>query len=387
MKRFFIITLLVVFHQHVYAQNAVNYDKEKLLEYYQSQRYADAAQYLQTLYPEDTKDIKALNQIAYCYMMARKLPEAEKNYLKIIEQQPNSLPVLFNLANINLRRGQSLKAGTYYEQIIKLDSTNFDAYKQLAGFYTNDIDSQKIVYLTKANRINPTEADVALDLATAYKKLKKYEPAYQLLTIAITADTGNLLLQQARLPIAIQLKKYKEVIITGEKLLTGGVEGGVIKDVGMAYFYLKNYEKAIDYFKMLEVISAQNESSLYYTSLSYRNLNNYRLATEYAKKTIEEGISLNTTSYYLLLGGIYEINNQFLSAASAYKRGLTFKENGNIYYRLGILNEFRFKQTKSALTYYKLYLKSKPDIAVEKEQIDYSKDRITALTSAKVVQK
>jgi len=383
MKRLILLIIFTVFYQHIYAQNAVNYDKDKLLEFYQSQRYADAAHYLQAIYPEDTRDSKALNQIAYCYMMAGKLLEAEKNYLKIITQQPNSLPVLFSLAHINLRRGNDQKARSYYESIVKLDSTNFNAYKQLAGLYTNEIDSQRVVYLIKANQINPIEADVALDLAKAYRKLKNYEPAYQALSKAIEADTGHLILQQAKLPIAIQLKKYKEVIETGEKLLTAGTDGNVIKDVGMAYYYLKNYEKAISYFKTLEVISAQNESSLYYTSLCYRNLNNFKLAADYAKKTIEEGISINTTSYYLLLGGIYEINKQFLNAALAYKRGLTFGENGNIYYRLGILNEFSLKQLKSALTYYKLYLKSKPDVALDKEQITYTKERIVALTSPK----
>ncbi|SFG91510.1 tetratricopeptide repeat protein [Pedobacter insulae] len=379
MKYIFSLLLLTIFSHHLYAQNALNYDKEKLLEYYQSQRYAEAAQYLQTVYPEDTQDTKALNQIAYCFMMAGKLPEAEKNYLKLVAQTPTSVPVLFNLANINLRRGNGIKAKSYFESIIQLDSTNFNAYKKLADLYENATDSQKVIYLIKANQINPIEADVALDLAKAYQKLKKYEPAYDILLKAIAADTGHLILQQAKLPIAIQLKKYREVIETGEKLLTAGFDANVAKDVGMAYFYLKNYEKAISYFKMLEMITAQTESTLYYTSLSYRNLNNYLLAAEYAKKTIEEGISPNTSSYYLLLGGIYEINNKSTSAVTAYKRGLTFKENGNIYYRLGILYDFKLNQKKSALTYYNRYLKSKPDTAADKEQISYARARLAEL--------
>ncbi len=383
MKRLFAIVLFVVSHQLLQAQDALIYDKEKLLEYYQSQRYDDAAQYLQGVYPEDTKDLKALSQIAYCFMMAGKLPDAEKAYLKIIEQQPNSLPVLFSLANINLKRGNNLKARSYYESIVKLDSLNFNVYKQLAGLYIKDTDSQKVAYLFKANKINPIEPDVALDLALSYRKLENYEPAYKVLIKAIEADTNHLILQEAKLPIAIKLKKYKEVIATGEKLLVGGTDENVVKDVGMAYFYLKDYEKAISYFKMLEAMGAQKESSLYYTSLSYRSLSNYKLAAEYAKKTIEEGISLNTTSYYLLLGGIYEVNKQFISAATAYKRGLTFSENGNIYYRLGILSEFSLKQPKSALNYYKLYLKSKPSITADKEQIEYTKERIAALSNPK----
>lgn len=383
MKRLITLIIFTILYQHSYAQNAVNYDKEKLLEFYQSQRYADAATYLQTIYPEETQDIKALNQIAYCFMMAGKLPEAEKNYLKIISQQPNALPVLFSLANINLRRGNDLKAKGYLENVVKLDSTNFNAFKQLAGLYTNDIDSQKVIYLLKANQINPIEADVALELANAYRKLKKYEPAYQILSTAIEADTGHLILQQAKLPIAIQLKKYREVISVGEKLLQGGADGNVVKDVGMAYYYLKNYEKAISYFKMLEDIKAQNESSLYYTSLSYRNLNNFKLAANYAKKTIEESISPNISSYYLLLGGIYEINNQVTTAISAYKKGLTYASNGDISYRLGIVYDSKLNQKKTALSHYNLYLKSKPDAVAEKEEIAYVKGRIISLTSPK----
>ncbi len=384
MRKAFTSILFVICFAHLHAQSVVNYDKEKLLEYYQSQRYADAAQYLQTVYPEDTQDTKALGQIAYCFMMAGKLPEAEKNYLRLNNQVPNSLPVLFNLANINLRRGNYVKAREYFERIVKLDSNNFNAYKQLANLYTNPVDSLKISYLVKANQLNGTEADVALDLATAYKMLKNYEPAYSVLLKAIAADTGHLILQQAKLPIAIQLKKYAEVIETGEKLLAGGLDGNVAKDVGMAYYYLKNYEKAISYFKMLEVITAQSESTLYYTSLCYRNLKNYKLAAEYAKKAIEEGISPNTASYYLLLGGIYEISDQSTNALTAYKKGLTFNANGNIYYRMGILYDFRLNQKKSALTYYNLYLKSKPDTINDKDQISYARTRIIDLKSPKV---
>ncbi|MES2418039.1 MAG: tetratricopeptide repeat protein [Bacteroidota bacterium] len=379
MKRLFIFALLMAYHLSAGAQALVNYDKEKLFEYYQSQRYAEAAAYLQSVYPVETEDIKILGQIAYCYMMAGKLPEAEKNYLKVLDQQPTAIPVLFSLANINVRRGNDLKARGYYESIIKLDSNNFNAYKQLADLYSNEIDSQKVSYLFKANHLNPIDADVAYDLSRAYRKLKDYEPAYRILTIAIIADTGNLILQQAKLPVALQLKKYDEVINLGKRLLVDEADANVIKDVAMAYYYLKNYEKTISYFKMLEVAMNQTESSLYFTALSYRALKNYALAAVYAKKTIEEGISPNTSSYYALLGSIYENSKQLSLASSAYKKGLQFKANPVIYYNLGILYDLTLKQKNSALNYYNLYLKSKPDLKAEKAQIDYVKSRIKTL--------
>lgn len=383
MKKLVILILFGTFYQIACAQTAINYDKEKLLDYYQSQRYAEAAAYLQSIYPADLQDVKALNQIAYCYMMAGKLPEAEKNYTKITAQQPDYVPVLFSLANINLRRGNKIIAQDYLERIVKLDSTNFNAFKQLAGLYLNQKDSLNVVYLEKANRLNPIEADVVFDLANAYKKQKKYEPAYQILSVAIAADTGNFILQQAKLPIAIELKKYKEVVTIGEQLLKGDADANVVKYVGMAYYYLKNYQKAIDYLKMLEASDMQTESTLYFTSLSYRALKNYKSAADYAKQTIEESISTNISSYYTLLGTVYEESEQLTAAAGAYQKGLQYKTSPANYYNLSLLYDLKLKQKSTALRYYNLYLKSKPDAKIEKAQIDFVKDRIVVLKASK----
>jgi tetratricopeptide (TPR) repeat protein len=372
-----ILIILLSLSAIVKAQNV---DKEKLLDLYQTQRYAEAAQYLQSIYPPDTQDLKALSQIAYCYMMAGKLPEAEKNYLKINALQPNTLSVLFSLASINSRRGNTATAQFYLLDIIKLDSTNFNAFKQLAN-YTDSI-KLKVKYLEKANRLNATDADVAFDLALQYKYLKVFEPAYKVLQVAIIADTNNLILQQAQLPIANELKKYKEVIRVGEKLLKNGGDANVVRDVGKAYFSLKNYQKCIDLYKRLENMSMQNESILYYMSISYRELKNYEMATSYAKKTIEEGISPNVPLYYSLLGGIYEERNQNINATAAYKKGLTFGDYNSINYRLALLYDFKFNQPKTALNYYNQYLKSKPS-ADEKSQIDYTKTRIAEITHPK----
>ena len=359
----------------------ITIDNEKLLEYYQTQRYAEAAQYLQNIYPSDTEDVKALSQIAYCYMMAGKLPDAEKNYLKINDLQPHTLSVLFSLASINSRRGNGFAAKIYLSEIVKLDRNNFNAYKQLANF--TDSVKLKIIYLQKANQLNPVEPDVAFDLATAYKNLKLFDPAYNVLKVAIAADTSNLSLLQAQLPIANELKKYKEVVTVGEKLMQNEANANVIKDVGRAYFSLKNYQKCISLYKMLEAIGMQNESILYYLAISFRELKNYDMAAIYAKKTIEEGISTNTASYYRLLGGIYENNNQTTSAATAYKKGLTFSANSSIYYQLGLLYDLKLKQKQNAISYYKQYLKSKPNAELEKEQIDYTKARLDELTKVK----
>lgn len=375
MKHIFFFLLFTALSEFCVAQ--YNLDKEKLLELYQTQRYGEAASYLSTVYPAETSDIKALIQIAYCSMMAGNLVDAENTYQKVNELQPHQIPVLFSLANINSKRGNKRNAADYLQQIITLDSANFNAYKRLAA-YTDSV-ALKMQYLQKANKLNTAEADVAFDLAFIHRTQKNYISAYQILKIAISADTSNMILQQALLPVSNQLKKYKEVISIGEKLLSSGADGNVVMDVGKAYFFLKNYKKALGLFQMLEQMSMQNESVFYYMSLCYREMKNYEMAAKYAKLTIEESISPNVSAYYNLLGSIYDDKQQLQLAANAYKKGLSYSANKNIYYRLGLMYDLKLKQPKLAMNYYRQFLKSKDIESDDQPQVDYVTLRVKAL--------
>lgn len=382
MKKLLILLALLGLRIGIYAQNATVIDKEKLFDFYQTQRYADAAQYLKSIYGEEVNDFKTLSQIGYCFLMAGNNAEAEKFYSKAYTLQPQSLPILFSLGSINTKRGNTEKAKLYYSEIVKIDSNNFSVYKLLANLYNSPKDSLKLIYLLKANQINPLEGDVATDLAEEHSAYQQYDKSYNVLDIAIKGDSDNLVLQRAKLPIANQLKKYSEVIASGEKLLKDGSDAGVIKDVAKAYYYTKKYQKAIDLFKQLEAAAMENEATLYYTSLSYRALKNYPQAAVYTKRTIDEAISPNTSSYYSLLGLVYEENNQLTFANAAYKKGLQFKATPTLYYRLALFYDTRLKKGKNALKYYNLYLKSKPNLTDDKEEIKFSKDRIAQLNLA-----
>ncbi|WP_461486447.1 tetratricopeptide repeat protein, partial [Pedobacter sp.] len=151
-----------------------------------------------------------------------------------------------------------------------------------------------------------------------------------------------LILQQALLPVANLLSKYNEVVVAGEKLIKNGTDANVVRVVAKAYFYLKNYE----------------------------------MAAAYAKRTIAEGISPNTSAYYNMLGGIYDEKQQLTAAITAYKKGLSYDRNKNIQYRLGLLYDLKLKQSKTALSYYNQFLKNTALNEEDKPQIAYIKARI-----------
>jgi tetratricopeptide (TPR) repeat protein len=362
------------------AQQRLSVDQERLLELYQSQRYLEAANYLHTIYSTETEAPKELSQLGYANMMAGNLAAAEKSYQKLYLLQPGSVPVLFNLASISRRRGDEAKAKTFYLEIIKIDSLNFNVYRQLAAMIEMPAAPEKIHYLKKANTIQPTHADVAFDLATGLNMIKKNDSAYAVLQTALTADTLNLALLKAKMPICIALEKIDETLKTGNLLMMAGDSSGfVLNNMGKAYYSKKNYTKALEMFTTIEKMQQQNESTLYYTSICYRELNDFTRATDYMKMAIKEGISPYTSKYYKVLGEIYEKNAMVKNARQSYYKSLEFENDGGVYYNLALLNDFKLNNRKAALQYYNQYLASKPNPDKLKDVIEYVKFRIEEL--------
>ena len=103
MKHICFTFILVNLISAAFGQQPAKADETLLLEYYQSQRFADAADYLKKTYPEPVTDTKALTQLAYTSQMAGKLADAEGYYQRIYDRDSTNITVLFNLGAINIR--------------------------------------------------------------------------------------------------------------------------------------------------------------------------------------------------------------------------------------------------------------------------------------------
>jgi len=355
-------------------------DKGLLLEYYQSQHYEDAAKYLQQFYNPDLQDVKILSQLGYANLMAGMLPEAENIYLKLYEQQPSNLPVLFNLATIQEKRGNEQKAKSYYKQIIAIDSNNFIAYKQLALLNKEGAITERVKYLKKAIELNPKEADVIVDLCQIYFKMNLHNQASEILEPALKADSANRQLLKTKIPISIAKKKYNEAIQTGQKLLSYGDSSTfVMSNLANSYFSVLDYKNALTYFLKIKDGSIDNETLFYNLALTYRGLKDYNNANLYLNKAIMEGISAKTASYYGLLGDSFESINKNEEAISTYKRGLLFENNGSLYYNIALVYENKLNDKKNAIAYYNLYLKNFKEINKSPKLALFIKNKIEDL--------
>jgi tetratricopeptide (TPR) repeat protein len=381
MKVFILILITILLNVPAFAQETSKVNDALLLEYYQNQRFEDAANYLKTSYPEPVTDIKILSSLAYASAMAGKLPEAEDYYQRIYATDSTNTAILFNLGSINVRRGNSMKAITYYKKILLKDSTNFNVCKQMASLSQNMGNiNDAISFFQKANKINPVEPDVAYDLTSFYIKLKLYTKADTIVTTALQADTANLLLLLGKAQIDYRLEKFPETVEVCSKLVRAGDQTSItISMLGTSYYHLKKYNDCINTFKLLELSKTANETSYYYTAMSYKAIGRQAIAVDYFEKAIKEAISENANSYYGEMADSYDRLHQLKNAVNAYQKSLLYGVMPLTYYALANLYDTELKNKKLALRYYKKYLTSNLPESQQSYRA-YSKRRISELS-------
>lgn len=380
MKHHILILAFLLISISAFSQQTASPDNAVLLDYYQTQRYDKAADYLKQNYPEPINDIKILKALAYCSQMQGKLPEAEAYYERVYVLDSTSTSVLYSLGSINMARGNEAKAETYYKQILKRDSTNFVIYKQLARICMNRKDIIcEMNNLAKANKLNPVDADVASDFSELLINMKLYPSAEKILDTAVAADPESMVLLQSLAKLLYSEKKWAAAANCCEKMIMlGDMSPIVLTRLGIAYFNLNSYQCALETFSQIDNLN-QDETVCYYTAASYKKLKDYTNAIKWFQKTIDAGISANTSQYYNSMADTYETVKNYERAAYAYQKSLQFKPDAMTYYSIANMYDAELKNHKMALVYYKKYLAAKPD-EDEKAYVAYAQNRVAVLS-------
>ncbi len=355
----------------VSTTTAQTLNNEKVVDYIQDQKYAEAASYIRSVYPNEIADTKLLLRLAYCYYMSGQLSEAEDSYSRVLVRDSTYRPALTYLANIQKRRGNTSKTRDYYLKIARLDSTNFMVYQELADLSLKMNDRVAMFnYLQKANRLNPTDPDVASDYSGLLLKQKKFGKMDTVLDIAMRADTLNIFLIKMRMELASALKNYPLTVSLAEKAIRlGDTDAQTISLLGRSYYYLNRYQKAIDTYAILENLSnLANEGTFYYTALSYRQLKNIPKSNEYLQKSIVDGISANIPVYYQELSINSEMQKNYRTGITQLDRAETFDAKNIFNYSRARIYDENLGDRVKALKYYKRYVKA------YKEDIDQNKD-------------
>jgi tetratricopeptide (TPR) repeat protein len=384
------ILFLILLNFFVGFNTYAQVDDSKLLDLIESQRYNDVATYLESVYPSGSNDPKVISRLAYAYYMSGNLVKAESNYLSLLQKDSTKISTLNNLASIANKRGNYSQMIVYYNKILAIDSTNFYIIKQIAYSYQQlDNDTLSFDFFEKANKINPTDAEVAYDLSRIYMSNLLFDKSIKVLNPALEADSTNLLLLRSLLKLNGMLNNFPEMVKAGELLIRlSDTSNETYNQLAQAYYYTNNYKKCIEYNEKIISGKAETETTFYFMGLGYRKLNNLEKSNEFLNKAVAKSISENISIYYQELGTNREETKQFTSSIYNYKKALEFSgdvESVNIVnYSMARIYDAELKSSKTAVKFYKEYVKNaNPKKKSEIPYIEYSKARVKEITLSK----
>ncbi len=382
MKKIVPLILFLCLGYSAFCQQSSKLDNEQLLDMIQGQRYSEAAAYIRSVYPDIITDAKVRSRLAYCNYMSGNLPEAEKSYLSILFADTTNRTAMNYLAAINEKRRNYSVAKTFYERMLRLDSMNANVYKQLAEMADNLMDTAGVLKnLVKANSINPRDPDVAYDLSNILIKKKRYTFADTVLKKAMEADPQNILLINGRMELAYKLKNFKQTIDYAKQAIAlGDIAAQTYSLMAIGNYFLKNYAECIKIYKMMEGTPNANETTYYYTALSYRELDSLQKSNDYLTSSIAAGISDNVPVYYHEMSLNSEMLKKFRASINFLNKAEEFQPNNIFNYSRGRIYDYYLKDPKTALKYYKKFVKDYNKDKDDKDSYAYSVQRVKDLS-------
>ncbi len=266
----------------------------------------DSAQkYLEKVVHKDARFATAMRSLGSVYAAMKDTVKANECYMKVVnnlivaEPTPRNLTLLgityYNLRNKNsalncfertllddpgnylaqyhagiiyIQRKDSLKARLAFQQAVRIEPTNEQAWYELGLSYgANRSDSARYC-LQKAIAIYPAYFDAWVVLGTSYVVEGKPGQAAGCFEKALTLSPSSspVLLIAAR--TYRQLKKFREAIRYLERLLKNDPKDGEAwNEMGVMYAELENYSKALTCYKRSMPLLPEN-AAIYYNLAS-----------------------------------------------------------------------------------------------------------------------
>ena len=201
------------------------------------------------------------------------------------------------------KNGQYEKARKKIEKVLKIEK-NHIAYKELGNYYLEyKEDYDKAIELYQESLFQHEDYINAIhNIGLAY--LKKFElsrtnkktdtshldKAQEWLNKALAIDNDYTLSVSEKGKLLFYKKEYDESLETLERALnlSGADEGYIRTIMGQVYLRgLKQYQKALDNFKVSYAKYRKNPDLVYYMALTHRHLNNRIEAKTYYSKYID----------------------------------------------------------------------------------------------------
>jgi len=376
MKKIFIFTLFAIFiFTDCKAQS--NFDKNKVLEFFQNQQYDEAIAYLSNTISNDGKNIQTLSYLAYANYMNDNDEAAEKYYREVFSLDSNNIAAINNLASLN-KNSNPDEALQLTRRLITLQPAKAANYRNLAELFKRKQKTDSAFwYYNKAYELSPKDLKNAAGFAEALIDSKMFLRADSIINIGLIADSNNIPLLKLSIRSAYNAKNYEAVRTPGEKLMRLNEPAiAAFTQTILSYYALKEYPNCITVCDYLDLKNWNNEKILFYEAKAYAQLKDFNKSNELLKTCIDMAISKDAESYYLNLAKNFEELKEYKKAIANYDTAYYLFKNATINYYCGRICEINLKNIPLAQKYYSEYLaKARPVEADEKKAYAYVKEK------------
>jgi tetratricopeptide (TPR) repeat protein len=283
------------------------------------------------------------------------------------------------LGKVYMNEKKWAEACIVYSRLISTDTTNSFFYQQLAQCYSNlGNASEAIKNDILANKLNPRNQEIILDLTYFYFLQEQYHEALNILDNGLMYYHRSAKLYKWKGDIYLNTSDYYNALYSYQGAINCGDSSAIIlKSMGECLYWIKKYPSAINFLEHSIELNPKDPAAYFYLGASYKAQNKLDKAMENYKTADTLLQNSFLASVDAQIGSIYQIQQKYKEALEYYREAFRAnpEDRSNMFY-LAAMNE-KLKNNRSALNYYKMFV-SRPENE-DKSLLDFAGKRIIEL--------
>ncbi len=376
---------------------------------YQEQKKYDAAlNVYEAVLQSQPKNTNILLYRAQCLNELKRTDEAVDAYKAVLKLEPRNAIAKTELFTM-------LKDNMPVENVLSFLYQNvLDSPEDTSAYYEFAYELHKagkiddaITYYTQTIKLDSTNIDAYVNLAQCYRQKQMYKEAYQVIQKAAEVDGENQLVKTQLMTVkndysasiyntaanAYESGNYEAAI--DEYLKIQPQTKDSLLGIAGAYQALGNNDKAIEYYKSALSVEPSNADIAYYIAAIYANNNNIEQAAQYVKTALEKNpmheqakelssyiTSKQTESLMENAVKLYQ-DEKYADAITVFDKIIKLNPNdANVYYYKALSND-ALKNYQKAIADYKNAIKYSPEMNISYYLIAVDYDNLGNYKSAK----
>lgn len=323
-------------------------------------QFRPALDFLSMCYDEDAYNPRVLNKMAYCFRQLGREPDAVLYYQETLKVDSTNLQALAALGNIFEKQSRFQQASDIYGRLVTLDSTNSYYFKRFGLTRLNMSDLLGAIgFLYRAHQLNSNDTEVIDRLSDIFLVNGQLEPAEELLRKGLNVDPNNirLLYNQARLHQ--KRAEHEGVVLRIERAMELGDTTDYYQMMaGVALLRLDSAERAVNHLQAVIDRGRGTPNAYHYLGVGLLQLDRYSESEAALRMAIEKGVSEKMGTFQSDLANNLEKQGKLRDAIEHYQLAIDFERKPRTLFRLARVSDTYYKDKKIAKKYYEQYLAS-----------------------------